>query len=122
MATTPSANGLEPLETRVRASLMRAQTRARRELIIFGIAFGCGLLLMPVLIWMVGNRMLGPYTHGQNLRAGPFALLGDFFIGLFHGSLVFWLVALGPALLLLIVRVLYALIRALPATLSPPRG
>jgi len=120
MATTPSANGLEPLE-RVRACLVRAQTRARRELIIFGIAFGCGLFLMPVLIWMVGNRVLGPYTHGQSLHAGPFALLGDFLVGLFHGSLVFWVVALGPALLLLIVRVLYALIRALPATPWQPR-
>jgi len=121
MATTSSSNELEPLE-RVRTSLSRAQTRARRELIIFGIAFGCGLFLMPILIWMVGNRMLGAYTHGQNFHAGPFALLGDFLVGLFHGSLVFWVVALGPALLLLIVRVLYALIRALPATPAPPRG
>ena len=40
-----------------------------------------GCVLMPLLIWVAGNRVLGPYTHGQNLHAGALALLGDFFIG-----------------------------------------
>ena len=35
---------------------------------------------------------------------GPLALLADFFIGLLHGSAVFWAVALGPAALLLLLR------------------
>ena len=33
---------------------------------------------MPFLVWMVGNRVLGPYTHGQNPHAGPLALFADF--------------------------------------------
>ena len=63
-----------------------------------------GSLLMPILIWVAGNRVLGPYTHGQDLHAGPFALLQDFFIGLVHGSAVFWAVALGPAVFVLLLR------------------
>jgi hypothetical protein len=89
--------------------------RVRRELIIYGVALLCGLLVMPLLIWFAGNRVLGPYTHGQNLHAGPFALLGDFLLGLLHGSAVFWAVALGPAVLLLLLRVMIRLIRAIPS-------
>jgi len=91
---------------------------ARRELVIFGAALLTGLLVMPFLIWIAGNRVLGPYTHGENARAGPFALLTDYFVGLAHGSLVFWVVALGPALLLWLLRLVVVLVRSLP----PARG
>jgi hypothetical protein len=94
-------------------------SRAQRELIVLGVALGFGLLVMPFLIWLAGNRALGPYTHGENLRAGPWALFTDYVVGLAHGSAVFWLVALGPALLLLLIRGFVALLRALP---SPRRG
>lgn len=99
----------EPL-TRLRDSYT-AQPRARRELIIYGSALLLGLVLMPFLIWFAGNRFLGPYTHGQNTHAGPFALFADFMVGLAHGSAVFWSVALGPALLLLLIRLLVRLFR-----------
>jgi hypothetical protein len=95
------------------------RSRLQRELIVYGAAIGCGLILMPFLIWSVGSRVLGPYTHQDNPHAGPFSLFGDFWVGLFHGSAVFWIVALGPAILILLVRVFVALVRALPA---PGRG
>jgi hypothetical protein len=88
--------------------------RVRRELIMFGAALLFGLIGVPLLIWVGGNRVLGPYVHGQNLHAGPFALLQDFFQGLLHGSAVFWGVALGPAALLLLVRLFIALLRGQP--------
>src|SRR5205807_224893 len=91
-----------------------SSSRSKRELAIFGIALLFGLIAMPFLIWFAGNRVLGPYTHGQSPRAGPFALAGDFLLGLLHGSAVFWIVALGPAVLLLLVRLFIALLRALP--------
>jgi hypothetical protein len=89
--------------------------RVRRELIVFGILLLFGLVGVPLLIWQGGNRVLGPYTHEQNPHAGPLALLQDFFIGLWHGSAVFWVVALGPAGLVLLVRLFIALVRALPS-------
>jgi hypothetical protein len=88
--------------------------RLRRELIIYGVALLFGLLGIPLLIWFAGNRVLGPYTHGQNPHAGPLALLADFFVGLIHGSAVFWAVALGPAVLLLLLRVFVKVVRTLP--------
>lgn len=85
-----------------------------RELLLIGAALLCGLVIMPLLIWVAGNRVLGPYTHGQNLHAGPLALLGDFFVGLAHGSAIFWVVALGPLALLLLLRLFIRLLRVLP--------
>jgi hypothetical protein len=82
---------------------------------MFGAALLFGLIGVPLLIWVGGNRVLGPYVHGQNLHAGPFALLQDFFLGLLHGSAVFWAVALGPAALLLLVRLFIALVRRVPS-------
>jgi hypothetical protein len=86
----------------------------RRELIVLGVALLCGLLLMPFLIWYAGNRVLGPYTHAQNPHGGPSALLQDYFDGLLHGSGVFWAVALGPLLLVLLLRLIVWVVRAIP--------
>jgi hypothetical protein len=99
----------------------------RRELIILGIASACGFILMPFLIWLVGNRVLGPYIHGQDAAAGtgPLRLLADYFAGLGHGSVIFWCVAVGPYLLVLVVRLLYRLVRpapAAPVSRDPPRA
>lgn len=93
---------------------VRSLSRLQRELIVLGAALLFGVLLMPLLIWVAGNRVLGPYTHGQNPHAGPGALLGDFLTALAHGSVVFWAVALGPAAFLLLLRLLVWGRRALP--------
>jgi len=50
-----------------------------------------GLTLVPLLIWIVGTRSLGPYTNG-----GALALWRDDMWALLHGSLPHWVVALGP--------------------------
>jgi hypothetical protein len=91
-----------------------APPRTRLELMMLGGALLFGLVLMPLLIWVVGSHVLGPYSHGQNAHAGPFALLADFFVGLGHGSAVFWSVALGPAVLLILVRLFIRALRSLP--------
>jgi hypothetical protein len=74
-----------------------------RELLILGGASLVGFLVVPFLIWTVGHSALGPYTHG-----GWVALWKDFMAGLAHGSPVFWAVALGPYLFVVLVRLLYA--------------
>lgn len=118
MAATPPTAGPGPLERLRRVpSSFAALSRTQRELIVLGAAVAFGVLVMPLLIWVAGNRALGPYTHGDNPRGGPWALFADYVVGLAHGSAVFWLVALGPALLLLLIRGFLAVLRALP----PPR-
>jgi hypothetical protein len=121
MVTGSSAEqGSGPLRRlgRLRDSL-GARSRAQRELILFGLMTLFGLIVMPFVIWFASSHVLGPYTHGQNLHAGPLALVTDYFTGLVHGSAVFWSVALGPAVLVLLIRVFLAGWRALPAPRCP---
>ena len=110
----PTGRPLNPPPDDVEPS-PRIPPRVRNELIVLGVLLLFGLIGMPLLTWMAGNRWLGPYTHEQNLHAGPLALLQDFYIGLLHGSAVFWVVALGPAALVVLVRLFIALVRALPS-------
>jgi len=69
----------------------RSTRGAKRELLTLLVCLALGLLAMPVLIWAAGSWKLGPYANG-----GLPALERDFYLSLSHGSLVFWLVALGP--------------------------
>lgn len=98
-----------------RAQAFTNEPRTRREAAFFGGALALGLLLIPLLIWIVGHRVLGPYTRGDDPRGrGPLALYGDYFSGLAHGWLGYWTVALGPAVLLLAARLWLSLLRRLP--------
>jgi hypothetical protein len=119
MSTPPRTPSAAPRAEPLLHPRVRLPPRVRRELIIYGLALLAGLLGMPFLIWYAGNRFLGPYTQGTNQHAGPFALFSDFFVGLFHGSGVFWVVALGPAALLLLLRLFILLVRALPPMRRP---
>jgi hypothetical protein len=62
-----------------------------RELLTLALCLVIGLLVMPLLIWVVGSTQLGPYANG-----GIGHLLGDYYLALAKGSLAYWLVALGP--------------------------
>lgn len=98
-----------------RVQAFSIETRTRREAALFGGALALGLLVVPLLIWIVGHRALGPYTRGDDPRGlGPLALYGDYFAGLAHGWLGYWAVAVGPALLLLLGRLWLSLMRRLP--------
>ncbi len=90
----------------------RGLSRLQRELIILAAELLCGLVLVPLLIWVAGNRVLGGYTHGTNQHAGPADLLEDFITGLGHGLSVFWVVALGPAILVTLLRAFAHLLRS----------
>ncbi len=92
-----------------------ASLRTRRELLLLGGALAFGLLVIPLLIWVVGHWTLGPYTHGDSGPGyGPVVLLTDYFSGLLRGSAGYWIVALGPVLLLCAVRLWLMLVRRFP--------
>ncbi len=80
---------------------LRAPISIRRELIVLAAGLGCGVVLAPLIVWFVGSRALGPYAGG-----GIGAFLAAFFRGLASGTFGFWMVALGPYLVALIVRAL----------------
>ena len=82
--------------------------RARRELIILGVALLIGLVVLPPLIYLGGARGFGPYAAG-----GMPALLGNFWRGLAAGAVGFWIVALTPYALVLITRLTFGVARRL---------
>jgi hypothetical protein len=124
MATTQSTRGPGPAAPQAQdtpTSERKSGAILRRELLFLGIAVICGFVLIPLAIWLVGNRILGPYTHGLEPAGGPMKLLGDFYEGLAHGSVIFWCVALGPYFLIWFVRLFWGVISHTPAT-STSRG
>ena len=114
MSTPPPSLRADPRERFERLRERYTELpRLQRAGVLYVAALLFGLLAMPFLIWLAGSRVLGPYSHGQNTHAGPLALLSDYLVGLAHGSAVFWLVALGPAALLLLIRLFISLLRKL---------
>jgi hypothetical protein len=90
--------------------------RLRNEALLLIASLACGLLVVPVVFWFAARPVLGPYTRGQDPHpAGPMVLLHDFFAGLTHGSLAFWVVAIGPAVMLTFARLAYSYLRPRPA-------
>jgi hypothetical protein len=79
----------------------------RRELLWIAIALPVGVLLLPPLIGLAGSRVFGPYAGGSTRD-----LVDHYFRGLGQGGQAFWIVALGPYLALLTVRLTAAAIRA----------
>ncbi len=86
--------------------IMTTASAIRRELLWLIIGIPLGVLLLPVLIWLVGARVFGPYAGGE---VGD--LVSHFFRGLGQGEPAFWLVAVGPYVCLLLLRVLIQAIR-----------
>jgi hypothetical protein len=76
-----------------------AQTGLSFELLTLALALGVGLIILPLLIWIAGRISLGDYANG-----GPFALYGDYFVGLARGGLSYWIALLGPYAFLLVAR------------------
>ncbi len=70
-----------------------------RELLTAGLCLAIGIGLMPCLIFLIGRGALGPYAHGSLL-----SLWHDFLVGLAGGSEAVWFIALGPYLLVLLLR------------------
>jgi hypothetical protein len=78
--------------------------RVRFEVIFTGIWLLVGLIAMPALIFAVGSSMLGPY--GDNGGLGRF--YGDFWGDLAEPSMRAWALALGPLVLISILRLIFA--------------
>jgi hypothetical protein len=79
----------------------------RRELLWMLIALPVGLLLLPPLIWFVGSHVFGAYAGG-NTRD----LVDHFFRGLSQGQQAFWMVALGPYVFLIALRLTLGAVRS----------
>jgi len=77
-------------------------TSTTRELVMLAVALAAGFLLGPILVFLVGQAVFGPYGDG----AGMTTFFTDFRHGLAAGQVVPWLMLLAPYLLLQWLRLL----------------
>ena len=82
----------------------RYRRRARFEAIFASIWLAVGLFVAPATIFAVGGSLLGPY--GDNGGLGRF--YGDFFGDLAEPSVRAWTIALGPLVLISLLRLVFA--------------
>lgn len=92
------------------SNLDPAQRRLRFELIFASVWLAIGLFLVPALIFWVGIVLLGPYGDGAGEGLGSF--YADFFGDLATGDLRTWLIALGPLILISLVRAVFIGVRS----------
>jgi hypothetical protein len=99
--------------------------RLRFELIFGSLWLAFGLFLLPALIFWVGSALLGAY--GDNAGLSRFYI--DFYGDLADGSGRAWVIAIGPALLIYLMRALFIGVKSNPVAPeevedempSPPR-
>ena len=94
---TEAAETREPVASRL-------WLRTRRELILAAVLSLAGLGLLPLAIFLIGERLLGEYsTEG----AGVLHLYGQILRDMGSGSLVAWILVLSPWLGILLLRLLW---------------
>jgi hypothetical protein len=95
---------VEPAPPQSDGAGSRYSRRARFEAIFASIWLAVGLLVLPATIFFVGGALLGPY--GDDGGLGRF--YGDFFGDLGEPSVRAWAIALGPLVLISLLRLVFA--------------
>jgi hypothetical protein len=97
-------------------------SRLRFELIFGSVWLAIGLFALPAIIYGVGVALLGPYGEGQGASLGVF--YANFFGDLASGEVRTWLLALGPLLLISLVRLVFLGTHPKPEVVAdePPRA
>lgn len=85
----------------------RSSRRLRFELIFASLALAFGLFVLPALIFSVGSALLGPYGE----KAGLSTFYVDFYGDLAEGAGRAWVLALGPLVLIYLLRAVFIGVR-----------
>jgi len=80
-----------------------SHARMRFEIIFASAWVAIGLFALPAAIYLVGVLMLGPYKPG----AGLMQFYTDFFGDLATPTLRAWILALGPLVLITLIRLVF---------------
>lgn len=80
-----------------------ATHRFRFELVVASILLAFGLFVLPGLVFWVGKTLLGAY--GKDAGIGAF--YGDFYGDLASGVVRTWMLALGPVVVVSVIRLLF---------------
>lgn len=97
----------------------RRTRRLRFELIFASLWLAFGLFVLPALIFWVGGALMGPYGATDQQGAGLSTFYIDFFGDLADTSGRAWSIALGPLLLMYLLRAIFIGVKADEAELAP---
>ena len=89
-------------------SEQQRKRRIRFELIFASLWLAFGLFVLPALIFMVGNAELGPYGE----KAGLSTFYVDFYADLASASGRAWALAVGPLVLISLLRAIFIGVRS----------
>jgi hypothetical protein len=92
-----------------------SHSRARFEVIFASVWLAIGLFALPAAIYLVGVLMLGPYKPG----AGLMQFYTDFFADLAAPTLQAWILALGPLVLITLIRMIFLGVPAREQEVAP---
>jgi hypothetical protein len=87
----------------------------RREAILLGAFGGFGLLVLPALVYLVGQRLLGEYRPEASMAT----FYADLYSHLAGFSIWAWLLVLGPWLAVAFLRLLWLPLGLLSRRTSP---
>jgi hypothetical protein len=90
---------------------------SRREALLLAVFGGFGLLVLPALVYLVGQFLLGEYRPG----AGMGTFYADLYGHLGAASPWAWLLVLGPYLAIQLLRLLWLPLGLLMREPAPPR-
>lgn len=85
----------------------RRAPRLRFELIFASLWLAFGLFVLPALVFWVGAALLGPYGVAPDQSAGLSTFYVDFFGDLADGAGRAWSLALGPLVLIYLLRAVF---------------
>jgi hypothetical protein len=86
-----------------------------RELLIFGLLFLAGLVLLPICIYVVGVNIIGEYSPEAGMAGLLLAIWGD----LARARIGAWILVLSPWLVIQLIRLFVRLWRGGQRTISP---
>jgi hypothetical protein len=75
----------------------------RRELIIAGVLAAIGLIALPLAIYFVGQRIVGPYG-GEGTEGGSLDLSASIWAAMAGGDWAAWLLVLSPYVFVQLIR------------------
>jgi hypothetical protein len=88
--------------------------RFKHELLLLGSLLGCGLFLLPLIVYLVGAEIVGPYEG----EGGAFGLLASVLTAVARGNWAAWMLTLSPYLMFQLARLTVQILRR-PRRVTP---
>jgi hypothetical protein len=93
---------------------LTSMARFKRELLLLGSLLGFGLFLLPIVVYLVGVEIVGPYDG----EGGAFGLLASVLTAVARGNWAAWMLTLSPYLICQLTRLTVRILRR-PRRVTP---